>query len=240
MFLSIVPIRGPFSRNVCGLKPANKCLVSSGNSFLSSMAVPKLRRLVAGYPSRRPEFGTRSGHVEFVDKAALAQSFSEYFSFPCSSFHRLLHTQNLSFSPSTSVSPVHHSIDCSTHRIYHPLRVLQFPLFIIPSTAPHAESIILSEYFSFRCSSFNRLLHTQNLSSSPSTSVSPVHHSIDCSTRRIYHPLRVLQFPLFIIPSTAPHAESIIRGWYNRPTYQVDCLAPPQETNTNFPDQMQL
>jgi hypothetical protein len=29
--------------------------------------------------------------------------------------------------------------------------------------------------------------------------------------------LRVLRFPLPIIPPTAPHSASIIRGWYNRP-----------------------
>jgi hypothetical protein len=38
----------------------------------------------------------RSGHVGFVvDKVALWQVFSEYFSFPCQfSFHRLLHTHH--------------------------------------------------------------------------------------------------------------------------------------------------
>jgi hypothetical protein len=58
--------------------------------------VPQLRRLVAGFPPRRPEFQPRSGHVGFVvDKVALGQGFSEYFGFPCQfSFHRLLHTHH--------------------------------------------------------------------------------------------------------------------------------------------------
>jgi hypothetical protein len=37
----------------------------------------------------------RSGHVGFVvHKVALGQVFSEYFSFPCQAFHRLLHTHH--------------------------------------------------------------------------------------------------------------------------------------------------
>jgi hypothetical protein len=60
---------------------------------LKGMAVPWLRRLVTGFPLRRPGFEPRSGHVGFVvDKVALVQVFSEYFGFPCQfSFHRLLH-----------------------------------------------------------------------------------------------------------------------------------------------------
>jgi hypothetical protein len=49
--------------------------------------VSYLRRLVAGFPPRRPGFEPRSGHM--VDKVAPGQFFSEYFGFP---FHRLLHT----------------------------------------------------------------------------------------------------------------------------------------------------
>jgi hypothetical protein len=34
-------------------------------------------------------------HVEFVvDKAALGQVFSEYFGFPCQSFHQFFHHRN--------------------------------------------------------------------------------------------------------------------------------------------------
>jgi hypothetical protein len=56
-------------------------------------AVPYLRRLVAGFPPRRPWFEPRSGHVGFVvDKVVLGQVFSQYFGFSCQfSFHRLLH-----------------------------------------------------------------------------------------------------------------------------------------------------
>jgi hypothetical protein len=52
----------------------------------------KLKRLVAGFPPRRPGFEPGSGHVRFVvHKVALGQVFSEYFGFPCqSSFHQLL------------------------------------------------------------------------------------------------------------------------------------------------------
>jgi hypothetical protein len=51
--------------------------------------------LDAGFPPRRPGFayGQRVGFV--VDKAALGQVFSEYFGFPCQSFHRFLHYHNL-------------------------------------------------------------------------------------------------------------------------------------------------
>jgi hypothetical protein len=41
-----------------------------------------------------PRFDPKSGHVGFVvDKVALGQVFSQYFSFPCQfSFHQMLHT----------------------------------------------------------------------------------------------------------------------------------------------------
>jgi hypothetical protein len=61
------------------------------------MAVPpQLRRLVAGFPPRRPGFNLGPGHVGFVvDKVALGQVFSEYFSFLCQlAFHRLLHNHH--------------------------------------------------------------------------------------------------------------------------------------------------
>jgi hypothetical protein len=48
----------------------------------------------AGFPLRWPGFAYGQ-HVGFVvDKAALGQVFSEYFSFPCQSFHRFLHYRN--------------------------------------------------------------------------------------------------------------------------------------------------
>jgi hypothetical protein len=63
---------------------------------LSKEDLPYPRRLVAGFPMRRSGFEPRSGHVGFVvDKVALGQVFSKYFSFPCQfSFHRLLHTHH--------------------------------------------------------------------------------------------------------------------------------------------------
>jgi hypothetical protein len=53
--------------------------------FISAL----LRRLVAGFPPRRPGFEPGSGHVGIVvDKVALGQVFSVHFGFPCqSSFH---------------------------------------------------------------------------------------------------------------------------------------------------------
>jgi hypothetical protein len=56
-------------------------------------AAPQPKRLVAGFPPRRPGFAPGSAQVWFVvDKVALGQVFSEYFGFPCqSSFHQILH-----------------------------------------------------------------------------------------------------------------------------------------------------
>jgi hypothetical protein len=52
------------------------------------------QRLDACFPPRRSGF-EYGQHVEFVvDKAALVQVFSDYFSFPCQSFHRFLHYHN--------------------------------------------------------------------------------------------------------------------------------------------------
>jgi hypothetical protein len=52
------------------------------------------QRLDAGFPPLRPGFAYGQ-HVGFVvDKAALEQVFSEYFGFPCQSFHRFLHYHN--------------------------------------------------------------------------------------------------------------------------------------------------
>jgi hypothetical protein len=67
-------------------------------------AVLWLRRLVAGFPPRRPKFEPRSGHVGFVvDKVSLGRVSSEYFGFLCQfSFHRLLHTHHLSSEAGTN------------------------------------------------------------------------------------------------------------------------------------------
>jgi hypothetical protein len=52
------------------------------------------QRLDAGFPPRRPGFAYAQ-HVGFVvDNTALGQVFSEYFDFPCQSFHQFLHYHN--------------------------------------------------------------------------------------------------------------------------------------------------
>jgi hypothetical protein len=48
-------------------------------------------RLVAGFPPRRPGFASGQNVGFVMDKAALGQVFSEYFGFPCQSFHQFLH-----------------------------------------------------------------------------------------------------------------------------------------------------
>jgi hypothetical protein len=59
--------------------------------LLPTQAVPYLKQLVVGFPLRRPGFASGQ-HVGFlVDKAALGQVFSEYFGFPCQSFHHHNH-----------------------------------------------------------------------------------------------------------------------------------------------------
>jgi hypothetical protein len=67
------------------------------------LAVPQLRRLVAGFPPRQPGFEPTSSHVGFVvDNVALWQVLSEYLGFLCQfSFHRLLHTHHLSSGAGT-------------------------------------------------------------------------------------------------------------------------------------------
>jgi hypothetical protein len=51
---------------------------------------------VAGFPPQQPGFKPGSRHVGFVvDKVALGQIFSEYFSFPChSSFYQFIHNHH--------------------------------------------------------------------------------------------------------------------------------------------------
>jgi hypothetical protein len=52
------------------------------------------QQLYAGFSRRRPGFAYGQHVVFVVDKAALGQVFSEYFDFPCQSFHRFLHYHN--------------------------------------------------------------------------------------------------------------------------------------------------
>jgi hypothetical protein len=66
-----------------------------GSMLLSSVFGRAVaQRLDAGFPPPRPGFayGQQVGFV--VDKAALGQVFSEYFGFPCQSFHRFFHYHN--------------------------------------------------------------------------------------------------------------------------------------------------
>jgi hypothetical protein len=61
-----------------------------GGVKLTDVAVTQLRRLVAGFPPRRPKFDPGSGHAGFVvDEVSLGQVFSEYFVSPAS-----LHSTN--------------------------------------------------------------------------------------------------------------------------------------------------
>jgi hypothetical protein len=80
-------------------RPAN----NSSGVLCYGLIYVELRRLVAGFPPRRPWFDPRSSHVGFVvDKVALGQVFYEYYGFPCQlSFHRLLHTHHLSSGAGT-------------------------------------------------------------------------------------------------------------------------------------------
>jgi hypothetical protein len=50
--------------------------------YVRLRAIPKFRRLFAGFPLRRPGFDTMSGHVGFVvDEVVLGQDLYEYFGF---------------------------------------------------------------------------------------------------------------------------------------------------------------
>jgi hypothetical protein len=56
--------------------------------------MPQLRRLFASFSLQQPGLDPNSGHEGYVvDKAALDQVFSKYFSFPCQfSFYQLPHS----------------------------------------------------------------------------------------------------------------------------------------------------
>jgi hypothetical protein len=74
------------------------CMPVSSKMFLELTkrreAVPQLRRLVHGFPPRRPDFDPRSIHTGFVvDEVVLGQVFSEYFGLAWKlPFHQILHT----------------------------------------------------------------------------------------------------------------------------------------------------
>jgi hypothetical protein len=72
-------------------------LTPSSGSKSKPIKLAALKRLVAGFPPRRPRFDPVSGQVGFVvDKVALGLFYSEYFGFPCQSlFYRIiLHPHN--------------------------------------------------------------------------------------------------------------------------------------------------
>jgi hypothetical protein len=55
--------------------------------------IKKCLCIVVCFPLQWCGFEPESGHLGYeVDRAALAQVFSQYFGFPCQAFQRLLHT----------------------------------------------------------------------------------------------------------------------------------------------------
>jgi hypothetical protein len=75
-------------------QPSGCHFVISKPDLVKYMAVQELKRLDAGFPPRRPGFASGQ-HVGFVvDNATLGQVSSEYFGFPCQSFHQFLHHHN--------------------------------------------------------------------------------------------------------------------------------------------------
>jgi hypothetical protein len=53
------------------------------------------QRLIERFRRRLPGIEPGSDHVEFMYKETRGQIFSEYFGFPCQSFHRQLHTHQI-------------------------------------------------------------------------------------------------------------------------------------------------
>jgi hypothetical protein len=96
---------GTVVRNRCFLTESLN--VGNSDHDLYRRAVTQVRRLVAGFPPRRPGFEPGSDHSGFVvDKVALGQVFSEYFGFPCQlPFHRLLHNHHHLSSAVGTVGP---------------------------------------------------------------------------------------------------------------------------------------
>jgi hypothetical protein len=78
------------------MRTHNTFVCNTHKSKSRNLAAPYLKRLVAGFPTRRPGFELGSGQIGFVvDKVALGQVFSEYFGFPFQSlFHQILHHHN--------------------------------------------------------------------------------------------------------------------------------------------------
>jgi hypothetical protein len=73
-----------------------RALVNTVMNLRVPWAAPYLKRLVAGFPPRRSGFNPGSGQVGFVvDIVAPVQVFSEYFGFPCHSFHQWIALVNI-------------------------------------------------------------------------------------------------------------------------------------------------
>jgi hypothetical protein len=96
------------SKHICLNIKKNYCRVQSPCTRFSvygaeNVAVSGLLSWFYWEKLRRPGFEPRSSHVGFVvDKVGLRQVFSEFFCFPCQfSFHRLLHTHQLSSGAGT-------------------------------------------------------------------------------------------------------------------------------------------
>jgi hypothetical protein len=66
----------------------------SALSFYLLVLLNLLKRIYAGFPPRRPGFASGQHVGIVVDKEALEQVFSEYFGFPCQSFHQFLNHRN--------------------------------------------------------------------------------------------------------------------------------------------------
>jgi hypothetical protein len=119
------PARYCITRDSPVVTEASNCCnkLSCACSLWPSASAASCKRLVAGFPPRRPGFDPRSGHVGFVvDKVALGQIFSEYFGFPCqSSFHRLLHNHPRSSGTGTIGQ--------------------QWPTYQLDSVSPHPEKL---------------------------------------------------------------------------------------------------
>jgi hypothetical protein len=111
-------------RVFCALVILRQC------SLYCCWPVPKLRRLVTGFPPRRPGFEPRSGHVGFVvDKVALWQVSSEYFGCPHQfSFDRLLHSHH------------HHHLSSGADTVGEVVTDVQSGLSLTP---PQEETVLL-------------------------------------------------------------------------------------------------
>jgi hypothetical protein len=86
IFILLHLIQNTFFVNSCDICETQFHTHTEKQKKIFRLAAPQLKRLVAGFPPRRPGFDPGSGQVGYVvDKVALRQVFSEYFGFPCQS-----------------------------------------------------------------------------------------------------------------------------------------------------------